>query len=77
MCDTPIGTTRWITGQDRIVQRSLYVHGGRAGIVTPFYLKAQSWWPWVKHIKKNSENYLCQFKKHEIIYTKKIKFAIR
>ena len=34
MCDTPVGTTRWITGQDRIVSKKLINTRGRGGIVT-------------------------------------------
>ena len=33
MCDTPIGTTRWITGPDRIVLRR-WCNSGQRGIVT-------------------------------------------
>ena len=31
MCDDPIGTTRWITSQDRIVSKKLMSTGGREG----------------------------------------------
>ena len=34
MCDAPIGTTRWITGQDWNGLKKLMYSGGRGGIVT-------------------------------------------
>ena len=34
MCDTPIGTTRWFTGQDWNGLKKLMYSGGRGGIVT-------------------------------------------
>ena len=34
MCDTPIGTTRWITGQDRLVSKKLISKGAARDIVT-------------------------------------------
>ena len=34
MCDNPVGTTRWITSQDRIVSKKLMYRGPRKSIVS-------------------------------------------
>ena len=54
-CDTPVRTTRWITGQDRIVSKKLISTGGPRGyshtvrLIPTFFNKLK----WNKHVNFN------------------------
>ena len=65
MCDTPVGTTRWITGQDRNCYQKLISTGGRRGIVT-YVLPVEEGKNWNK--KKTKTKQIEQIQKQVITW---------